>query len=84
MYFSRQFVSVVVGSLLAVTTAARAEVDFQKDIAPIFSDHCVSCHGQDKAKSGLRLDSCAAVIKEATPASPRSFPEILSTACSLN
>ena len=32
MYFGHQFASVVVGSLLAVTTAARAEVDFQKDI----------------------------------------------------
>lgn len=36
MYFGRQFVSVVVGSLLAVTTAARAEVDFKK-ISPRFS-----------------------------------------------
>lgn len=74
MYFGRQFVSVVVGSLLAVTTAARAEVDFQKDIAPIFSDHCVSCHGQDKAKSGLRLDSFAAVIKGGDSGIPSIVP----------
>ncbi|MBN9118388.1 MAG: DUF1549 domain-containing protein [Planctomycetes bacterium] len=31
-------------------------VDFDRDVKPIFAKHCASCHGVEKAKSGLRLD----------------------------
>ena len=31
-------------------------VDFDRDVKPIFAKHCVSCHGPDKQKNGLRLD----------------------------
>ena len=31
-------------------------VDFDRDVKPIFAKHCTSCHGAEKAKSGLRLD----------------------------
>ena len=33
-----------------------AAVDFDRDVKPIFAKHCVSCHGPDKQKRGLRLD----------------------------
>ncbi len=32
-------------------------VDFATQIAPIFADHCVKCHGPDKSKGDLRLDA---------------------------
>jgi len=32
-------------------------------IQPLFADHCVTCHGPNKHKAGLRLDSFAAVIR---------------------
>jgi len=32
-------------------------------IQPLFAGHCVTCHGQNKHKAGLRLDSFAAVIR---------------------
>jgi uncharacterized membrane protein len=32
-------------------------------IQPVFNQYCVSCHGADKSKAGLRLDSHAAVMK---------------------
>ncbi|MDF1814063.1 MAG: PSD1 and planctomycete cytochrome C domain-containing protein [Verrucomicrobiales bacterium] len=32
------------------------DIDFVRDIRPIFSEHCYDCHGEDKQKSGLRLD----------------------------
>src|SRR5438067_565608 len=31
-------------------------VDFVRDVQPIFAKHCVSCHGPDKQRGGLRLD----------------------------
>lgn len=34
-----------------------AGVDFVRDIQPIFADKCIKCHGSEKQKSGLRLDS---------------------------
>jgi len=35
-----------------------AKIDFNRDIRPIFSEHCYACHGPDeqKRKAGLRLD----------------------------
>src|SRR5579872_291595 len=38
-------------------------VDYAADIKPILARHCTSCHGSEKQKSGLRLDSVSAVIK---------------------
>ena len=41
-----------------VTTEKPAfdSVFFQKQIKPIFDQHCVQCHGPDKAKAKLRID----------------------------
>ncbi|HEV3384289.1 MAG TPA: c-type cytochrome domain-containing protein, partial [Gemmata sp.] len=35
---------------------AREAVDFDRDVKPIFAKQCLSCHGPDKQKQGLRLD----------------------------
>ncbi len=32
------------------------EVDFVRDVRPILQQHCYECHGEEKQKSGLRLD----------------------------
>ena len=36
---------------------AKAEVDFAKDIKPILEQSCLKCHGPNKPKAGLRLDT---------------------------
>lgn len=36
---------------------------FAHDIQPIFAAHCVFCHGPEKQKRGLRLDSREAVLR---------------------
>ena len=42
---------------------AAAQVDFLRDIQPIFSDRCLKCHGPQKPKSGFRLDSREMLLK---------------------
>src|SRR4051812_42691010 len=42
---------------LPVRAAAPArKVDFVKDVQPILVRSCVSCHGKEKQRGGLRLD----------------------------
>src|SRR5437588_10505017 len=43
--------------------AAEAKVDFVKDIQPILQQTCVKCHGPEKQKGKLRLDSKEAAAK---------------------
>ena len=40
-------------------------VTFEKDIAPMFKDSCVRCHGANRPKAQLRLDSLEGVMKGA-------------------
>jgi hypothetical protein len=46
-----------------VLTAAESRVDFVKDIQPILQQQCVKCHGEEKQKGKLRLDSREAALK---------------------
>jgi Planctomycete cytochrome C/Leucine Rich repeat len=47
----------------AVTSLFAADVDFPTQVFPIFEKSCLSCHGPEKKKGGLRLDSRAAALK---------------------
>jgi hypothetical protein len=42
---------------------AQAAVDFAKDVVPILRTHCIECHGPDKQKGKLRLDTKADLLK---------------------
>ncbi|MEX2288306.1 MAG: DUF1553 domain-containing protein [Planctomycetaceae bacterium] len=37
-------------------------VDFVRDVAPIFAEHCTTCHGSDAQQGGLRLDARKSVF----------------------
>ncbi len=41
----------------------KKEVTYEKDIKPIFEKSCFKCHGPEKQKSKLRLDSVEATLK---------------------
>ena len=56
---------------LALAAAAPAQVDFQKDVWPIFEARCVECHRKPyeedgrlkKPKAGLRLDGAWHILR---------------------
>lgn len=43
--------------------ATTPNVTFEKDIAPIFKDSCVRCHGAERPRAQLRLDTLEGVLK---------------------
>ena len=47
-----------VGEPPSVQNAA-ARVDYLRSIKPLLARHCVSCHGAEKPRGGLRLDTAA-------------------------
>ena len=50
----------------ALPPAARAKVDFSRDIEPLFAKRCQLCHGPQQQMSGLRLDQKEAALKGGT------------------
>jgi hypothetical protein len=57
-------------AVLCAATAARADDQaaaelFESKVRPVLAENCFSCHGPDKQKGGLRLDSRAAVLRGA-------------------
>jgi mono/diheme cytochrome c family protein len=56
--------ALVVACAVVLTPArASAQIDFQRDVQPIFREHCVSCHGPGQQMSGLRLDRRADAMR---------------------
>src|ERR1700753_2452249 len=48
-------------------------VTFKKDIYPIFDATCIKCHGDEKPRANLRLDSLEGVMKGAKGNKDRNF-----------
>jgi mono/diheme cytochrome c family protein len=48
-------------AILAWTSPSRADepVDYLREVKPIFTKHCVMCHGPAKQRADLRLDTAA-------------------------
>src|SRR5437868_4654407 len=42
---------------------AEREVDFSRDIKPIFEASCIKCHGRGKAKGGFAIDNRETFLK---------------------
>lgn len=43
--------------------STKKDLTFAKDIKPLFEKSCIKCHGEEKQKAKLRLDSLEAVKK---------------------
>ena len=64
---------------LVVSSFLQAEnIDFARDIQPIFAEHCTTCHGPDEQKGGLNLteeESLYSKLKSGEPALVSGKPE---------
>jgi mono/diheme cytochrome c family protein len=49
--------------LVSVAAASAAGVDFQRDIQPLFAEHCYECHGPDAQKGGLSMTTREGAMK---------------------
>jgi mono/diheme cytochrome c family protein len=67
--FAASFVSVFAADKKAVDVSKippasdKKGVTYEADIKPIFEKSCVKCHGAEKQKGKLRLDTLAATLK---------------------
>ena len=66
-------VSLLLG-LAAVAQATDANRHFTDKVWPLLESRCVSCHGPDKVKGGLRLDSREAVLRTGDSGKPAVVP----------
>jgi hypothetical protein len=44
-------------ALFAAWTSAGEPIDYARDVKPILAKHCYHCHGPEKQRAGLRLDT---------------------------
>lgn len=64
-------------SFLATGESFGAEskaIDFTRDIEPVFTKHCLKCHGPDKQKSKFRLDRAANLLRGGDSGEPAVVP----------
>ncbi|HWN95470.1 MAG TPA: PSD1 and planctomycete cytochrome C domain-containing protein [Methylomirabilota bacterium] len=72
----RHAVQFLICVIVSVITLARGAgpVDFKRDIQPILEQRCYECHGEQKQKSGLRLDRKAAAFSVGDSGQPAILP----------
>src|SRR5882672_4886052 len=63
MVYGIPFMTLIAAVLLAALQDAPALEHFEKNVRPLLHASCVPCHGPEKQKGGLRLDSKAALLK---------------------
>jgi mono/diheme cytochrome c family protein len=49
--------------LAPAASAAADDLDYLRDVKPILARHCVACHGAERPRAGLRLDTAAAALR---------------------
>jgi len=60
----KTFSVIAAAIILAISVQAEdKKIDFVKEIQPILEKSCIQCHGPEKQKGGLRLDTREAALK---------------------
>ncbi|MEC9095738.1 MAG: c-type cytochrome domain-containing protein, partial [Planctomycetota bacterium] len=54
---------------LSLVQADEIDIDYSRDIVPIFAKHCYQCHGSDKTtrQANLRLDELTPMVQASEP-----------------
>lgn len=50
------------GQILLLSVSHSQIVDFQRDVAPIFAEHCLECHASDAPKADFSVEDSEAVL----------------------
>src|SRR5262245_61378956 len=58
----RRILACAIVLLIPMAGTGAESVDFLRDVKPLLSRHCASCHGAQKQRAGLRLDSGALLL----------------------
>ena len=70
--------AIVTLTLLAATSRAQVDsapvIDFARDIQPLLANRCYDCHGAEKPKGGLRLNTRANALQGGESGSPALIP----------
>ena len=48
-------ITLIISGLVISSILQAENIDFARDIQPIFAEHCTTCHGPDEQKGGLNL-----------------------------
>jgi mono/diheme cytochrome c family protein len=59
----KALLTITVLALLPALACAAEPVDYLRDVKPLFIKNCVGCHGPDKQRGKLRLDTAASALK---------------------
>ncbi len=65
---------VILSHAADLPSAVDRPVDFERDIRPIFQARCLECHGADKQRGGLRLESRSFLLKGGENHGPAVVP----------
>ncbi|MEI6534559.1 MAG: DUF1549 domain-containing protein, partial [Verrucomicrobiaceae bacterium] len=60
---SRPFLCVALILVASGVQGEAAGVDFEGQVRPIFKERCIECHGEEKQKGRLQLDSIAGILR---------------------
>ena len=70
----RVLLVVTITVALGLCSAQAQEIDFDKQLAPIFEVHCVKCHGPEKQQAGLRFDDATGAVRKGDSDEPAIVP----------
>lgn len=72
---SQRLLLLTVFSVFAVAGPAFGqEVDFERDVLPILQERCYECHGEERQRGDLRLDSMQAALRGGDQGIPALTP----------
>ncbi|MBI1370029.1 MAG: DUF1553 domain-containing protein [Planctomycetes bacterium] len=66
--------TVVTWLAIGIAPVRAADIDYARDIKPIFAEHCYQCHGVDKQRHSLRVDNRSALLRGGDSGEPGVIP----------